>query len=118
MSVLKDCSTCARVLTYNNCSKCKRFKLWVDEKVLWRDRTEVSEWKMQYNIYLGRHKKAEQYMNDNNIPIEHREHWVNVYKSITMELDYILTLLNSDGIAYTDEEALNGFAEYTKKEAV
>jgi len=70
---------------------------------------QIKQWKERYNEYLLRHCKAIIYLDDNKINFADREKWIPKYQEILKELDYILSLFDSEGIKYTNDEALGGF---------
>jgi hypothetical protein len=62
-------------------------------------------YKKEYNALLEREKKAEAYLNDNNIPIDERNQWGARYNEICERLGWLLQQIGR----YTPDEILYGF---------
>lgn len=63
--------------------------------------------KQQYNQLLERQKRAENYLDNNKVPIEERLAWLEEYKKITQGLSTLLRNIND----YSINDGLNGFRE-------
>ena len=70
---------------------------------------EIKEWKQKYNGFLIRHCKAIAVLDDLGVAQSKREIWIPNYQKILKELDYIVSLFDTDGIKYTTDEILGGF---------
>jgi hypothetical protein len=76
-----------------------------DKKYSW----DKSEAKPKYNEYLKRHFKAVTTMDDNKIPLAQRESWIPNYQKVLNELNFILSLFDTDKVKYSFNEAMGGF---------
>ena len=61
--------------------------------------------KQHYNMELSRYKKAEEFMNRQDISIDAKMKWVPEMREITKRLSNILQTIG----VYTEDEALEGF---------
>lgn len=62
-------------------------------------------YKRKYNKLLERHKKAEAYLENENIEYEKRKKWLPEYERILSQLNYLLWRIGD----YKKEEILGGF---------
>jgi hypothetical protein len=70
---------------------------------------EIKQWKQKFNELLLRHCKAIAYLDNLAIGQAKREAWIPQYQDILKELDYIVSLFDTDGVKYTNFEIWGGF---------
>ena len=66
---------------------------------------DISTLKIRYNKLLNRVRKAEEYLENNSIPLATRELWVPQYKELPFKLEENLARIDNP----TTEEILEGF---------
>lgn len=71
---------------------------------------QVQDYKKAYNHLIVRYKKAEKYLNDNNIPLATREKHLDEFKKIIQALNEAMETFRKYGIKMTSLEITEGFA--------
>jgi len=66
---------------------------------------DIRALKVRYNKLLTRVNKAEEYLNNDKIPLETREQWIPKFKELIFKMEDILTKIGNP----TKEEILKGF---------
>lgn len=67
--------------------------------------------KEEYNKLLAREKKAESYLNDENLPREEHDKWQPKYMEIVYKLGQMIYEYKKAGNEFTVDEQMNGFKE-------
>jgi hypothetical protein len=66
-----------------------------------------------YNDLIDRYKKAEKYLEDNEIPITEREKRIPEATKLMNRMSKAIDVFRENGINMTQEEVFNGFKERT-----
>lgn len=65
--------------------------------------------KEEYNKYITVENKIGSWLDDPNIPLEAKEPRIPQYQKLTKKLNELLNRMKTEGLYYTDSEALHGF---------
>lgn len=71
---------------------------------------KIMDLKRQFNALLERIRKGEVFLDDPSIPLPEREQHIPSFIKLTRQAGAILRELRQLGVAYTQEEFLNGFS--------
>ena len=71
---------------------------------------QLKEFKIAYNKLVLRHKKAEAYLNNNDIPMADREKYLPEFRKLLNNINKAIEDFNANGIEMTADEILEGFA--------
>lgn len=76
------------------------------------------ELKLKYNALIERFKKAEAYMESENVSLENKKKWLAQFVDLIWNLNDILNQLKTNGFTFTSEEIQNGFDVSVEDDAV
>lgn len=65
--------------------------------------------KKEYNKLIKRYKTGADYLDNNGIPLEEREKWMDEFRNIIDGLNGFLKEFKKLGIETTEDEIMNGF---------
>lgn len=69
----------------------------------------LNELKTHYNKLIKRYKTGGDYLDNNGIPLEEREKWMDEFRNIIDGLNGFLKEFKKLGIETTEDEIMNGF---------
>ena len=69
----------------------------------------LNELKTHYNKLIKRYKTGADYLDNNGIPLEEREKWMDEFRNIIDGLNGLLKEFKKLGIETTEDEIMNGF---------
>ena len=69
----------------------------------------LNELKTHYNKLIKRYKTGADYLDNNGIPLEEREKWMDEFRNIIDGLNGFLKEFKKLGIETTEDEIMNGF---------
>jgi hypothetical protein len=65
----------------------------------------------QYNRLIAVENEIGDWLDDPSIPLEAKEPYLTKYQELTKKLNELLNKMKTEGLYYTDSEALHGFTE-------